>query len=538
MSRITLIFAALVVLSSGFATTAAHAEDEIRYTVKQGETLLGIATDLMRKPAYWQRLQQINRIDDPYRLMPGTILRIPVALLRTEPVTATVTSVSGKVRANGQTLAAGDTVTGQTTIVTDEQSFVTINLIDGSRLVLQPESQLYIKELARYRGTEIPDTELRLERGRIESMITKGFTPRPKYRIEMPTATIGVRGTRFRVEADNVASRAEVTEGVIDVRADKTVAVTAITTGHGVVVADDGALSRPVALLPKPDLSSLIYLHERPIVRFTLPPLNGARSYRFQVGTDPAMHELLADAKSIEPEVKFGQLSDGEYILRVRGVDAQGLEGLDSDFRFRLKAHPEPPFASTPIGNLKVFAASPALIWTTSPEAARYHVQIASDEAFSRIVADIEDVEGNTIMPAHKLPLGDYLWRIRSIGANGDIGPWGDAQRFRMHALPAAVPSPTLSGDSMTFAWKSEPGQTFLFQLARDVAFTDIVSERQVAEPTITLPRLAPDIYYARTRATDADGFVGPYTTPQIVNVPYPPPSWWLLFMLLVPVFM
>ncbi|MDR2000260.1 MAG: FecR domain-containing protein [Zoogloeaceae bacterium] len=534
MNKIISILATLV-LSGILSATAVYADSEIHYAVKEGETLSGIAADMLKKTGHWRQLQQINQVADPHRLMPGTTLRIPVALLRTEPATAIIISMSGEVLANGRTPSVGDAITGQTTLITGEQGFVTLELIDGSRLVLQPESRLRVEELSRYRGTKIPDSQLHLERGRIESTVTKSSASRPKYRINTPTTAMGVRGTRFRVEADGSVSRAEVTEGAVDVHSDKS-AATAVPAGYGIVTNTGSALPRPVALLPKPDVSGLPYLHEHPIVRFALPPLDGARAYRFQIGADPEMHELLADASATRPEAKFGHLPDGEYILRVRGIDAQGLEGLDSDFRFQLKARPEPPFPAAPPRDAKVRAASVELAWTINPDAARYRLQIASDKTFTDIVADIDGIEGNTIMPARQLPPGDYFWRMRSIRAGGDSGPWNDAQHFRMDALPAGLPPPTLSNESLTFAWVSEPGQTFLFQLARDAAFTSIAIEQQVAEPTITIARPPPDTYYTRVRATDADGFVGPYTQPQIINVPYPPPPWWFPILLLLPV--
>jgi hypothetical protein len=247
------------------------------------------------------------------------------------------------------------------------------------------------------------------------------------------------------------------------------------------------------------------------------------------------MRVLLADQIAGKPEAKFGHLPDGEYTLRVRGIDVKGLEGRDADFRFKLKARPEPPFATAPIGNAKLRAESVALTWATNPEAARYRIQIADNTAFNQPIADIDGVEGNTIMPARKLPPGDYYWRARSIRAGGDLGPWGDAQPFRMRALPPNPEPPKIDDKTLGFAWPGEPGQTFQFQFARDTNFTDLVAERQLSEPTVAIDRPQPDTYYMRVRATDADGFVGPYTTPQTIEVPYPPPPWWLPLLVLLP---
>lgn len=81
---------------------------------------------------------------------------------------------------------------------------------------------------------------------------------------------------------------------------------------------------------------------------------------------------------------------------------------------------------------------------------------------------------------------------------------------------PPATPAPPLIGDaSVQFAWAGEPGQSFEFQLARDAKFEQMVLERSLQQPTIDLPRPPGGTYFVRYRARDADGFVGPFTTPQ-----------------------
>lgn len=533
MNPIPHLFAALAIAAT--LAPPVRADDEYRHTIRNGETLIGIAGDMLKDPQHWRKLQALNHVADPHRLVPGSVLRIPVALLRTEPASARVTAVNGEVSADGVPLKAGDTIGKDARVTTGGQGFVTIELIDGSRLVLQPGSRMKIEELARYRNTQLPETKLRLDAGRIESAVTRSAAPRPKYRIETPTAAIGVRGTRFRVGADEASgtSRTEVTDGAVGVSGGAKTA--AVAAGYGVVAEPGGQVSAPVPLLPGPELGGLPALHERTIVRFTLPPLAGAQAYRFQVGADAEMRELLADMVATRPEAKFGNLADGEYTLRVRGIDARGLEGRDADFRFKLKARPEPPFATEPIGNRKLRAESEALTWTRNPDAARYRIQIAGDETFAQVVADIDGIEGGTIMPARSLPPGDYVWRARSIRADGDLGPWGDAQRFRLRPLPASPEPPKLDEYQLSFAWPGEPGQTFLFQFARDAGFADLVVEQQLSDATTSIARPEPGTYHMRVRATDADGFVGPFTRAQVVEVPYPPPPWWLPLLILLP---
>jgi len=516
---------------------SANAGEEYRHPVQPGETLIGISRDLLQNPGDWTRLQTLNKISDPYRIRPGTVLRIPFTLLRRDPGSAKVTAISGVVRAGGEPLKPGSAIGPGAQVVTGAQSFATIELIDGSRLVLQPGSQMKFEELSRYHNTNLPNTRLRLDGGRIESIVTKTLAPSPQYTIVTPSAIIGVRGTRFRVAADEMshASRAEVTDGTVGVQGGSRDKASAVAAGYGVVAEAGGTVSAPAALLPKPDLGALPKLQERTIVRFSFPALSGAQSYRVQVGADADMHNVLAEAAGAKPEAKFADLPDGNYTLRVRGIDAKGLEGRDADFSFQLKARPEPPFAAAPLTGTKLRAESAELVWTNNLDAARYRIQLAGDDKFSTPVADIDGIEGTVIVPARKLPPGDYYWRARSLRADGDVGPWGDAQHFVLKPLPADPEPPKIDNDHLSFAWSGEPGQTFLFQLASDPKFAETIIEQQLDQPSTMLARPDAGTYYMRVRATDADGFVGPFTNPQKIEVPMPPPPWWLPLLIFLP---
>lgn len=517
----------------GTAHAAADRGDDHRYLIQRGDTLIGIGRNLLEFPRNWRVVGRHNRVADPHRLNPGTTLRIPVTLLRREAVGARVTAVAGDVTANDKKIAAGADIGGGTQIVTGAASFATIELVDGSRLVLQPESRVKVEELSRHRYSETTETRLRLERGRMESVVVKTSRARPGYSVVTPTATIGVRGTRFRVGADDQggASQAEVTDGAVAVgNGGKS---TAVPAGYGVVAGAGGRVSAPVALLPAPDLGGLPAVQERAIVRFTFPPLAGAREYRVQVGADPEMREMIADTRSTTPQAKFADLPDGHYSVRVRGIDRQGLEGRDAEAPFRVKARPEPPFALAPIGGAKLRAESAELSWSSNPDASHYQVQLADAAGFGPPLVDIERVDGTAIMPARKLSPGEYRWRARSIRADGDRGPWGDPQRFVIKPPPTDPEPPRVGEDEIAFAWPAEPGQTFLFQLARDNGFTDLVTEQRLDRPSTTMARPEGGSYFMRVRATDDDGMVGPFTRPQRIDVPPRPWPWWPLLFLL-----
>lgn len=531
--------AAMAMLACWPNVSGAKSTDEHHYTVAPGDTLIAIAKNHLREPRAWPKLQKLNRVADPRRLRPGSTLRIPLAMLRPEPATARVTAVRGDVRADGKPLAVDGTIARGARLSTGEQSFASVELADGSRLVLQPSSRLKVEALSRQRLSGQPESRLRLEAGRVESVVVKSSAPRPQYTVVTPAATIGVRGTQFRVGTDEAGliSHAEVTDGAVSVLDGQGKGrPAALAAGYGLVAKAGGKLSAPVALLPAPKLSGLPALHERTIVRLGIPPIVGASSYRFQIGADTEMRHVVAESSGPKPEAKFADLPDGRYTLRARAIDAQGLEGRDAEFAFQLKARPEPPFAVSPIAGGKLRGEVVELTWAANAEAARYRVQLARDGQFSQTVADIDGVEGTVIMPAGKLAAGEYFWRARSIRADGDLGPWGDAQRFVLKPLPTDPEPPTVGEAEIAIAWSGEPGQTFLFQFARDAKFSDLVAEQRLAQPRTTLPRPEGGTYFLRVQATDADGFVGPFTRPQTIDVPGQARPWWLLPMLLLPV--
>ncbi|EXI81123.1 MAG: LysM domain protein [Candidatus Accumulibacter appositus] len=89
-----------------------------RYTVRPGDTLIGIAERYLIQAWQWPRIQRDNKVDDPHRMLPGMVLRIPAAMLRRAPAEAIIATVTGVVRwraagsewqpaASGQRLASG-----------------------------------------------------------------------------------------------------------------------------------------------------------------------------------------------------------------------------------------------------------------------------------------------------------------------------------------------------------------------------------------------------------------------------------------------
>jgi hypothetical protein len=522
--------ASLLAILVAAALPALAGEDFI-YATREGDNLWDISTRLLRNPADWQILQKKNAVAEPRHLPVGFMLRIPKNLLRFDAAPARVAVVRGDARRTSGQLQEGATLSSGEEVVTGKDSYVALDLADGSRLVLQPESKLRLDALQGAKGAGIYRTRLDLRSGRVENQVAKQQDTESGYRLRTPAAVIAVRGTGFRVAAESdKQARAEVTEGVVKVRGGKGKRAVAVSAGEGLVVTSDAPIVPAVPLLLAPDLSGLPPILDRVLVRLSFPALAGAVGYRAQLAEDEAFRRIVADGVFQGPVAKFSGVADGKLWLRVRGVAENGLEGLDAVRAVTLKARPEPPFASLPKPAGKVRGEAVNFQWTNAEGAASYDLQVASCGDFSQPVQEAKAIAG-TSWQSGKLPPGNYAWRVASVRADGDHGPYGDGIPFELRPMPANPEAPKLDGNQMDFAWPAEPGQRFELELARDSKFADAPTQLKLDEPRVSLPRPDAGIWFMRVRATDPDGFVGPWTATQSFEGPARP--WWLLLGLL-----
>ena len=498
---------------------------DYEYTVRDGDTLIGIAQAYLAQPAEWPRLRTVNRIANPRRLRPGSTLLIPIELLREESGKTSVVSASGDAAGgDGVRLQPGTEIAPGTSLRTGATGTATLRTPEGALITLQPRSEVQVTAVSRYFNTGIIKTVVRMISGRLEALVDKLSGP-SRFEVQTELAIAGVRGTRFRVAYDGTARRAqtEVLEGEVGFSGVGSPAAVTVATGFGSVTDASGRPQTAVALLPAPRFDDRDALQERLVTRFRFEALPGAAGYRAQIASDAEFRLEVIESMFTSAEIKFADLADGAYFLRARAIDAQGLEGRDTVVAFRLKARPEPPLVSSPAPDGKVRATSVVLEWASNPEAASYRLQIAEDDEFKRVAQD--EVVTEVRFESKLLPFGEYYFRVRSIRGTGvgsaaaDPGPWGDIRKFVLRPPPKTPEPPEEGANELSFAWGAEPGQKFRFQVARDAQFTGLVEDREIAEPRARLPRPPQGIYYVRIRATDPDGFVGPFTAPQRFEV-------------------
>ena len=508
--------------------SAAGSEPSLAYTVTAAsrDTLIALGRRFLADPRQWPQVQAFNRIQDPHRLPVGTVLRIPVRLLAREAAPAQVLAVSGDVRgADGRAVVEGQAVPQGGSLRTGEGQ-ATVRLVDGTVLRLRSATAVQVDTSQRLPRVGGVLSGVRVQEGQVEVKAQKTANGGlPGFSVSTPQGLLGVRGTEFRVAVDGRAevTRGEVLEGQVAADGLHGKPGQRVQAGYGVLVDRTGDVQPPVPLLAAPPVAGLPVLHERVLVRMPVVAQAGAVAYLGQIVADtrvePVLQTVRAEVRGGVAELRFAGLPDGRYVLRLRAEDARGLQGLDAQHPFTLKARPEPPLPTAPAAGTILTATQVEFTWTANQDARSYRWQLSGSEDFRTPLQDRRGLDGTTLSVAGLVP-GVYHWRLASERSASDQGPFGAVQRLELRAQPAPLAPPTVGLGGIRLAWEGLPGQTFEVEFARDARFTAVELLRQTAEPALAITLPGTGRYFVRLRARDPDGYLGPYTAPQQFDIP------------------
>ena len=433
----------IALLASSVSLGVLAAEPSLPYTVQPGDKLIVLARDMLVKPGDWPEVARFNALPDPDVIHPGQTVKIPLRLLKFVPVTGKVVSVQGQVQAGNVPATVGQVIGEGSRIQTGKDSSAVVELPDGSRIQLLPTSVAEVVASREYslRHPKSPGNQpwfagiVRLSQGAVETLASNLGLRAAPLQIQTPAAVIGVRGTRFRVAQDSSIpnARAEVLEG--EVRADNTVQQSGATLpkGTGAVVDPRRAEVTVVPLLPAPDLGS-----REPVLTpadaraWPLPRLDGAASFRLQVAADARFERVLRDR--VVNATGTADLSDvpvGQWHLRLRGIDAQKLEGFDGERRLVI--------ASTLLVTDSLLSFIRGDTWMNWSRAlsngqavpsSNFSADISTDPGMTRLIRQTTSNSGpfnlGTLQP------GKYFIRVTSQGATAESLGVSDTHMFEI----------------------------------------------------------------------------------------------------------
>jgi len=505
------------------------AAQDWNYRVRPGDTLWDLGGLYLKADVPWQQLQQHNRIDNPYRLPPGGLLRFPVSWLRVEPAPARVLAVRGTVQlaaANGsatRALLAGERLHIGDTVQTAADASVTLEFADASRLQLREHSRLRLDQLSRYGRTGMVDTRVRLQQGRASNRVTPARGPASRYIIDAPAATSSVRGTVFRVSAGDgtQVGATEVLEGRVQVG-----------NPHGQRLVRPGQASRSAsadaapeavsALLPAPRLRSDATTLAPLPARLAWEPVAAADHYRVEVVLAATPEILLFAATTADTSLVIDYLPPGALRLLLRAVDAQGVEGLDASADFLLSDQPPPPLTVSPLHGQAVNSDRPRFRWTQAPGASSSVLQIAGEPRFLQPLQQ-QASTGTDLRLATPLPPGQYFWRVASRDGQGHQGPFGQALPLQLTDDPVdpALQPPEAARGELTLRWQAgSEGQRYRVQVDRRGDFKAPLVDETLAQPQVSFKRPWRGTLHVRVQYIDDDGHAGPFSPAQQVKLP------------------
>jgi hypothetical protein len=444
MSRLAALLIAAGLAQASLAQTPAPstAEASLPYTVKASDKLIRLAREMLNRPADWNEVARFNGMKDPNLIKPGQRINIPLRLLKWAPSQAKVISLSGDVQAGGTALTLGAAVPEGTRVQTGANSSAVVQLGDGSQIKLLPNTLAQVvsnRDYAMRDASASGSTTwfsglIRLSQGALETLATKLTNRANPLQIETPTSLVGVRGTQFRVAFDDPASknaRTEVLEGLV--RADNPAQQSGadLPMGTGALVKPAEKDIRVVKLLDAPDLSAIPAEVVKPQGNWPLPMLAGASAYRVQVASDSQFNQIVRDLKVTGGDTQLGSLVVGSWYARVRGIDAQGLEGFDAVKQLVVR-NPAP--SQWRVSNSQLSLQDGKAVLSLSGlqadglplNAASYSADVASDAAMTTLVASPTSTEPKLVLG--DLKPGIYYLRLRA----GGQAPDGEVYRLEI----------------------------------------------------------------------------------------------------------
>ena len=114
-------------------------------------------------------------------------------------------------------LTSADFIKTNDIISTDNDGRVELKWADGTRVKMEPNTNLAVKEANYNMARKADNSQFLLNRGTIFVRIVKALKPQSKFEIETPTAKAAVRGTIFMVKVEKGRTEVAVHKGAVRV---------------------------------------------------------------------------------------------------------------------------------------------------------------------------------------------------------------------------------------------------------------------------------------------------------------------------------
>lgn len=325
----------LITAVLGIALAVPAVASEWTFTLRPNESMSQLAQRCCGDASLADKISQFNNIDQRTGPVAGSRLRIPVQLLRRQPLSATLIYAMGIVSdGDGNPLVSGASLTMGQSLQTGPGSLAIVRFADDSTLQLGNDAKVDFDTLSAFGDTGMVDTLVHLQRGRAELRVIKQAGNR--LRVETPSGIAAVRGTQFRVAVEPGRKASAPTRGLVETttglvgfaQQQASNSETSVEAGYGVVAVPSGVTKEALLQPPGPiDVPAQATTKQR----LSWPKLTGARRYQVQVGRNVAGNiEWMPSVQTGKRMFPLQGLAQGDYQVRVRGIAASGLHGVDA----------------------------------------------------------------------------------------------------------------------------------------------------------------------------------------------------------------
>ncbi len=407
-----LLGATLASLTILLTSTAAGAQTrQASYRVVAGDTLYVLANRYLAVGKRARDLQRLNKILDPRRLGIGRLLAIPIAWLKREQSSAQLAAFKGSVNVQidrkHHTAAVGLRVPTRSTVATQDRSFASLVMQDGSQLMVMPESRIRIETLQRVVLTKSLERKITVEQGRVQARVIPISDSIGSFQLQTPLVVAAVRGTEFRTTYDEASrtSRVEVLKGRVEVVGDGR---DLLVAGQGMVV-DTSGMGAKEQLLAAPEVLNPGRTQSDDRLHFRVAPQPGAVAYQMIVAADAGFVELLNETRAPMPDVQMEAPADGIYFVRVSALTPQGVEGLSRDYSFERRRY---AFGAEVAEDGAAGQGGYRFRWLPDPdERVRFRFVLTREGGHDWPLVDEVGLQASEIV-LNELPAGTYRWKV------------------------------------------------------------------------------------------------------------------------------
>jgi len=350
--------------------------------VKRGDTLWHLCKKHLGNPFLWPKVGEYNKLKNPHLIFPGQRIEFPgkeEVKKGIEIEDAEVIELSGYVSTRKKKLESGDKIRTDEAIRTEENS--RIELLTAKQDLIQVMEETNIKLEGRERKNGI--LSIGIIKGRL--IIKK---PAKKIRVITRNSTIDIEQGEILVDCSEL-TRVSVFEGEAYVNAyGKRILVSA---GCGTIITEKSLLD-PIKLPEPPRIilpeDNSVTGNMRPTIKWSA---SDAKNCLIEIASDISFIRILRCAR--ESEAVSFPLREGNYYLRISGIDNNGIQGKPSEInrfaverRIGLKYEIAPLFSNLPTRlytrDGKNYISSNSLI---------YLLPLEEDNSISKVLVRIDN---------------------------------------------------------------------------------------------------------------------------------------------------